>query len=103
MGEGLAGFLGGGKAKELGDIAAVLRGLTFAETLGERLSGISAALAGLAEAVEAEAKQVFAEIDRWIVDAAALCQSRDPQLDLRGALPAITATRPARVNETAVA
>ena len=30
-----------------------------------------------------------AEIDRWIVDAAALCQARDPQLDLRGALPAL--------------
>ncbi len=93
VGEGLAGFLGGGKANELADIAAVLQGLTFAETLGQRLGGIAAALAGLAEAVEAEAKQVFAEIDRWIVDAAALCLARDPQLDLRGALPAVPAVR----------
>jgi hypothetical protein len=34
VGEGLAGFLGGGKAKELADITAVLQGLTFAEALG---------------------------------------------------------------------
>jgi sulfite reductase (NADPH) hemoprotein beta-component len=94
VGEGLAGFLGGGKAKELDDIAAVLQGLTFAEALGERLGRIAAALAGLAEAVEAEAKQVFTEIDHWIVDAAALCQSRDPQLDLRGALPVQASASP---------
>jgi hypothetical protein len=48
-------------------------------------------LAGLVEAVEVDAKQVFAEIDQWIVDAAALCLARDPQLDLRGALPAVPA------------
>ena len=64
------------------------------EALGERLGRIAEALAGLVEAVEAEAKQVFAEIDQWIVDAAALCQSRDPQLDLRGALPVQAATSP---------
>ncbi|GIK25666.1 MAG: ferredoxin--nitrite reductase [Betaproteobacteria bacterium] len=97
VGEGLAGFLGGAKSKELAGIAAVLQGLTFAETLGQRLGGIATALAGLAEAVEAEAKQVFAEIDQWIVDAAALCQSRDPQLDLRGALPAVPAIRKAEL------
>ena len=91
VGEGLAGFLGGVKAKELADIAAVLQGLTFAETLSARLVRIAKALSGLVEAVEAEVKQVFAEIDRWIVDAAALCQARDPQLDLRGALPAVAA------------
>jgi len=91
VGEGLAGFLGGAKSKELADIAAVLQGLTFAETLGQRLGRIAEALASLVEAVEAEAKQVFAEIDQWIVDAATLCQSRDPQLDLRGALPTVSA------------
>ena len=37
------------------------------------------------------------EIDRWILDAAALCQSRDPQLDLRGALPAVPAIRKAEL------
>ena len=103
VGEGLAGFLGGAKAKEIADIAAVLQGLTFAEALGERLGRIAAALASLAEAVEAEAKPVFAEIDQWIVDAAALCQSRDPQLDLRGALPATPASPPVRQAAAAVA
>lgn len=94
VGEGLAGFLGGVKAKELADIAAVLRGLTFAEALGERLGQLAAALAGL---VETEAKQVFAAVDQWIVDAGALCQARDPQLDLRGALPAAPALRKAEL------
>jgi sulfite reductase (NADPH) hemoprotein beta-component len=94
VGEGLAGFLGGGKAKEIADIAAVLRGLTFAGTLGERLGRLAEALTGLAEA---EAKQVFAAVDEWIVDAAALCQARDPQLDLRGALPAVPALRKAEL------
>ena len=47
--------------------------------------------------------EVFAEIDRWIVDAAALCQVRDPQLDLRGALPAVPAPRPSRQTAAAVA
>ena len=75
----------------------MLQGLTFTETLGERLGGIAAALADLVEAVEAEAKQVFAEIDHWIVDAAALGQSRDPQLGLRGALPAVPAIRKAEL------
>lgn len=94
VGEGLAGFLGGGKAKELDDIAAVLQGLTFAEALGERLGRIAETLVGLVDPVEAEAKQVFAEIDQWIVGAAALCQSRDPQLDLRGALPVQASASP---------
>jgi sulfite reductase (NADPH) hemoprotein beta-component len=94
VGEGLAGFLGGGKAKELDDIAAVLRGLAFAEALGERLGRIAETLIGLVDSVEAEAKQVFAEIDQWIVDAAALCQSRDPQLDLRGSLPVQASASP---------
>lgn len=101
VGEGLVGFLDGGKAKELDDIAAVLRRLTFAEALGERLGRIAEALAGLVDPVEAEAKQVFAEIDHWIADAAALCQSRDPQLDLRGALPTVPAA--ARKAELATA
>ena len=87
----LACALGGGKAKELDDIAAVLRGLTFAETLGERLGRIAETLVGLVDSVEAEAKQLFAEIDQWVVDAAALCRSRDPQLDLHGALPTMPA------------
>ncbi len=99
VGEGLAGFLGGAKSKEVTDIAAVLQGLTFAEALGERLGRISEALASLVETVEGEAKQVFAEIDHWIVDAAALCQARDPQLDLRGALPTV----PAAVRKTELA
>mgnify|MGYP001293357392 FL=1 len=93
VGEGLAGFLGGAKSKELADIGAVLQGLTFAEALGERLGRIAEALTGLVEAVEAEAKPIFAEIDQWIVDAARLCQARDPQLDLRGALPVVPAAR----------
>ena len=103
VGEGLSSFLGGAKSKELTEIVAVLQGLTFAEALGKRLDRIAAALAGLADAVEAEARQVFAEIDRWIVDAAALCQVRDPQLDLRGALPAVPAPRPSRQTAAAVA
>lgn len=103
VGEGLAGFLGGAKSKELTDIAAVLQRLTFAEALGQRLGGIADALAGLAEAAEAEAKRVFAEIDQWIVDAAALCLSRDPQLDLRGALPFTPASSPVRQAAAAVA
>ncbi|MBK6631120.1 MAG: nitrite/sulfite reductase [Betaproteobacteria bacterium] len=103
VGEGLAGFLGGGKAKELADIAAVLQGLTFAEALGERLGRIAETLAGLVDAVEAEVKQVFAEVDHWIVGAAALCQARDPQLDLRGALPTVPASRPSRRTAAAVA
>ncbi|MCL4725529.1 MAG: hypothetical protein KJZ90_14790, partial [Rhodocyclaceae bacterium] len=93
VGEGLAGFLGGAKSKELADIGAVLQGLTFAEALGERLGRIAEALTGLVEAAEAEVRHLFAEIDRWIVDAAALCQARDPQLDLRGALPVVPAAR----------
>jgi sulfite reductase beta subunit-like hemoprotein len=88
VGEGLAGFLGGGKAKELVGIVAVLRGLTFSEALGERLARLADALAGLDQPEEPAAKRVFAEIDQWIADAAALAQARDPQLDLRGALPA---------------
>jgi sulfite reductase (NADPH) hemoprotein beta-component len=103
VGEGLAGFLGGAKSKELTDIAAVLQRLTFAEALGQRLGGIADALAGLAEAAEAEAKRVFAEIDQWIVDAAALCLSRDPQLDLRGALPFTPASSRVRQAAAAVA
>ena len=46
---------------------------------------------------------MFAEIDQWIVDAAALCQSRDPQLDLRGALPAAPASLPVRQTAAAIA
>ena len=103
VGEGLSSFLVGAKSKELTEIVAVLQGLTFAEALGKRLDRIAAALAGIADAVEAEARQVFAEIDRWIVDAAALCQVRDPQLDLRGALPAVPAPRPSRQTAAAVA
>ncbi len=102
VGGGLASFLGG-KAKELADIAAVLQGLTFAEALGNRLSHLAGALAGLVEAAEAEVHRVFVEIDLWIVDAAALCQSHDPQLDLRGALPAVPAPRPTRQTAAAVA
>lgn len=88
VGEGLAGFLGGGKAKELADIAAVLRGLTFPQELVQRLDGFISSLAGLGVAEEGDAKRVFADIDRWIAEVAAFCQARDPQLDLRGALPA---------------
>lgn len=87
VGEGLAGFLNGSKAKELAGIAAVLQGLTYAQALGGRLGRLAAALA-TAGTDEAAAQHAFAEVDRWIVDAAALCQARDPQLDLRGALPA---------------
>ncbi|MBS3916930.1 MAG: nitrite/sulfite reductase [Sulfuritalea sp.] len=93
VGEGLAGFLGGGKAKELVGIAAVLQGLTFAEALGGRLGYLAEALAA-AGTDEAATKRTFAEADQWIVDAAALCQSRDPQLDLRGALPVQAPTSP---------
>ncbi|MBP9655667.1 MAG: hypothetical protein KBE19_14880, partial [Rhodocyclaceae bacterium] len=99
VGEGLAGFLGGAKSKELADIGAVLQGLTFAEALGERLGRIAEALTGLVEAAEAEVRHLFAEIDRWIVDAAALCQARDPQLDLHGALPTV----PAAIRKTELA
>lgn len=99
VGEGLSGFLGGAKSKDLTEIVAVLQGLTFAEALGERLGRITESLAGLVETVEGEAKQVFAEIDHWIVDAATLCQARDPQLDLRGALPTV----PAAVRKTELA
>ena len=88
VGEGLAGFLGGTKAKELDDIAAVLQGLTFPQELAERLNGFVSSLAGIGMAEEEAAKGVFADIDRWIVEVAAFCQARDPQLDLRGALPA---------------
>jgi len=99
VGEGLAGFLGGAKSKELADIGAVLQGLTFAEALGERLGRIAEALTGLVEAAEAEVRHLFAEIDRWIADAAALCQARDPQLDLHGALPTV----PAAIRKTELA
>ena len=91
VGEGLAGFLGGDKAKELAGLAAVLEGLTFAEELGGRLGRLARALAAAADLDEAEARRVFADVDHWIVDAAALCQARDPQLDLHGALPPLTA------------
>jgi len=90
VGEGLVGFLGGGKEKELADIATVLRGLGFPQELAERLTGLASSLSGIGIGVAEEeaAKHVFADIDCWIAEAAAFCQSRDPQLDLRGALPA---------------
>ncbi|MCC6657520.1 MAG: nitrite/sulfite reductase, partial [Rhodocyclaceae bacterium] len=103
VGEGLAAFLGGGKAKELADIAAVLRRPTFPAALGERLAGIAELLTAGAPAEEAEAKRLFAEIDQWIIDAANLCQARDPQLDLRGALPSQPAVRPAQQSVAAIA
>ena len=100
VGEALASFLGDGKAKELAEIAIALHALpaetrpvpASADALGGRLGRLAEALAGLVETGEAEAKALFAEIDRWIADAAALCQARDPQLDLRGALPAVSET-----------
>jgi len=91
VGEGLAGFLGGGKAKELADIVAVLRGLTFPQELAERLNGFVSSLSGIGLTEEEATKRVFADIDRWIAEVAVFCQARDPQLDLRGALPAVPA------------
>jgi sulfite reductase (NADPH) hemoprotein beta-component len=88
VGEGLAGFLGGGKAPDLAAIAAALPRLPDAGDLGAAFVACAEELAtASALAEEAPLKQVFAEIDRWIGAAAALCQARDPQLDLRGALP----------------
>lgn len=91
VGEGLAVFLGGGKAKELADITAVLRRPTFSEALGGQLAQLAERLAVGTTAEEVDAKRLFADIDQWIVDAAALCLARDPQLDLRGALPVVPA------------
>ena len=103
VGEGLAVFLGGGKAKELADITAVLRRPTFSEALGGQLAQLAERLAAGTTAEEADAKRLFADIDQWIVDAAALCLARDPQLDLRGALPAVPAAQPAQRSEAALA
>ena len=79
----------------------MLQGLTFSAALGDRLAGLSEALTAAAE--EAETKRLFAEIDQWIADAAGLCQARDPQLDLRGALPTTPASPPVRQAAAAVA
>ena len=103
VGEGLAVFLGGGKAKELADITAVLRRPTFSEALGGQLAQLAERLAVGTTAEEVDAKRLFADIDQWIVDAAALCLARDPQLDLRGALPAVPAAQPAQRSEAALA
>jgi sulfite reductase (NADPH) hemoprotein beta-component len=91
VGEGLAVFLAGSRPQQPAEIAAVLRGLTFAEGLGERFGTLASALTRLSEADTKEFKRVFAQIDQWIAEAAAFCRARDPQLDLRGALPATTA------------
>ncbi len=103
VGEGLAVFLGGGKEKELAGIATVLRELTIAGSLGERLALLAETLTTTATAEEADAKRLFADIDQWIVDAGTLCQTRDPQLDLRGALPVVPTVHSARRNEAAIA
>lgn len=101
VGEGLVGFLGGGKAKALDEVVAALGGLTFPQELAVRLSGFATALAGFGTAEEETAKRGFADIDQWIAEVAAFCQARDPQLDLRGALPAAPA--PIRIVRKAAA
>ncbi len=70
VGEGLLSFLGFGPAQELTGAGAALRG-------------------ELAAALEDEAalKRVFGAIDTWVLEAARVCQARDPQLDLHDALP----------------
>ncbi len=101
VGAGLVGFLGGGKIKALDDVLAVLRGLTFPQELVARLNGFTEAL-GTTD--DEAAKRVFADIDQWIADIAAFCQARDPQLDLRGALPpAPTPIRIVRKPKAAIA
>ncbi len=92
LGNGLTDFLAKKKTGEFTEISAVLRELTFSQTLGEQLDTIALELGRLTEATEAEIKQVFAAIDLWILDAATLCKSRDLQLDLRDALPPIPAS-----------
>ncbi|OIP08888.1 MAG: nitrite reductase [Betaproteobacteria bacterium CG2_30_68_42] len=63
-------FLAGGEALQVGSAADSLR----------------AQLASI-DGDEPALRRVFAAIDRWIVEAAAACQARDAQLDLRDALP----------------
>lgn len=70
VGEGLLAFLGAGPARELTAAAEALR------------SELAAA-----QEDEAALKRAFGAIDGWIVEAARVCQARDPQLDLRDALP----------------
>jgi sulfite reductase (NADPH) hemoprotein beta-component len=81
---------------DLNDLAAALEGKT-----PEALSREFARFAPLLNdegAKPDDPDALFAAIDAWVIDAAAYCIERDPQLDLAGALPVRASVAPISIH-----
>ncbi len=85
---GLIEFVNAKAAESLSDVAQELASRPDTSALGTRLSALVGELSqATVLAEEPTLKEIFLEIDTWITAAAEFAQGREPQLDLRSALP----------------